>query len=114
MKLALKEVSWFRVLFTRPLVLTIDIKLNFLYVFAKPYDRLDNLKLYSVFESGFLIDYALSLSRFIHLSLSMVIHLSIFRFINLNLSRVIHTSKSPYQGSYILSVSRVTQTKNLF
>ena len=30
-------------------------------VFAKPCDRLDNLKLYSVFGSGFLIDHALSI-----------------------------------------------------
>ena len=55
-----KQVSRFRVLFTRPLVLTIDKSLNFLnIVFAKPCGRLDNLKLYSVFESGFLYDHAL-------------------------------------------------------
>ena len=59
MKHASKQVSQFRVLFTRPLVLTIDTSINFLFAFAKPCDRLDNLKLYSVFRSGFLIDHAL-------------------------------------------------------
>ena len=60
-KPASKQVSPFRVLFTRPSVLTIDTSIAFLVVFTKPYDRYDNLKLYSVFEYEFLIDHALNI-----------------------------------------------------
>ena len=35
-------------------------KQHFSILFAKPCDRLDNLKLYSVFGSGFVIDMALN------------------------------------------------------
>ena len=65
MKPASKQDSQFRVLFTRSLVLTIDKSINFL--FAKSCDRLDKLKFYSVFGSGFLIDHALSLCFCCHL-----------------------------------------------
>ena len=41
-------------------MLTIDTSVNFL-LYLRNLDRLDNLKLYSVFASGFLIDHALSL-----------------------------------------------------
>ena len=59
-KSASKQVSRFRVVFTRLPVLTIDTSINYL-VFTNPCNRLDNLKLYSVFGSGFLIDHALSI-----------------------------------------------------
>ena len=44
---------------------------NFLFVFAKPCDRLDHFKLYSVFGSGFLIDHALRRAEVSHLKNSL-------------------------------------------
>ena len=71
-----KQVSRFRVLFTRQPVLTIDTRINFLLYLPKQYDRLDNLNLYSVFGSGFIIDLALrviSSSRCHLLSICLII-----------------------------------------
>ena len=51
-EICLEQVSRFRVLFTRPPVVTIDKIINFVVVFAKPCDRLETSKLYSVFGSG--------------------------------------------------------------